>query len=71
MYKEAHISLVRKYERWHLFEETLREKFSKFREGAASFNPEPSHNKLDKPYNKENGRFIMEGAETIMELLNT
>lgn len=71
MYKEAHISLIRKYERWHLFEETLREKFSKFREGVASFNPEPSQNKLNRSYNKENDRFIMEGAETIMELLNT
>lgn len=71
MYKEAHISLIRKYEKWHLFEETLREKFPKFKEGAASPNPEPSLNKLNKLYNTKNGRFIMEGAETIMELLNT
>ncbi|MFA6807131.1 MAG: LAGLIDADG family homing endonuclease [Bacteroidales bacterium] len=71
MYKEAHMSLIRKYEKWHLFEETLREKFPKFKEGAASPNPEPSLNKLNNLYNTKNGRFIMEGAETIMELLNT
>lgn len=56
MYKGAHISLTRKFAKWHLFEETLKEKFSKFKEGEAHSNPEPSHN--------------MEGAETIMELLN-
>lgn len=70
MYKEAHIYLLRKYDKWHLFEETLREKFSKFKEGEAYSNPEPSYNESYKLYNKNNGRFIMEGAETIMELLN-
>lgn len=60
MYKEAHIYLKRKYDKWHLFEETLKVKFSKFKEREASPNPEPSHNK----------RFIMEGAETIMRLLS-
>lgn len=70
MYKEAHIYPIRKYDKWHLFEETLREKFSKFKEGDAYSNPEPSYNESYKLYNKSNGRFIMEGAETIMELLN-
>lgn len=42
MYNEAHIFLIRKYDKWHLFEETLREKFPKFKEGGASPNPEPS-----------------------------
>lgn len=60
MYKEAHISLIRKYETWHLFEETLREKFSKFKEGVASPNPESSRSE----------KFTMEGAETIMRLLS-
>lgn len=53
MYKEAHISLLRKYEKWHLFEETLREKFSKFREGIASLNPEPSYNSTYNLINKK------------------
>ena len=63
IYKEAHIYLKRKYDKGHLFQETLRVKFSKFKERDASLNPEPSHN-------KNNGQFIMEGAETIMRLLN-
>lgn len=71
MYKDAHILLIRKYDKWHLFEETLREKFSKFKEGDASSNPEPSYNKNNHLYNKINGRFIMEGAETIMRYLNS
>lgn len=71
MYKDAHIFLTRKYDKWHLFEETLREKFSKFKEGDASSNPEPSYNKNNYLYNKINGRFIMEGAETIMRYLNS
>lgn len=70
MYKEAHIYLMRKYDKWHLFEETLREKFPKFKEGVASPNPEPSLNKNGILYDKRNGRFIKEGAETIMELLS-
>lgn len=70
MYKEAHIYLLRKYEKWHLFEETLREKFSKFKEGVASSNPEPSLNNVNHLYNKRNGQYIMEGAETIMRLLS-
>lgn len=71
MYKDAHILLIRKYDKWHLFEETLREKLSKFKEGDASSNPEPSYNKNNHLYNKINGRFIMEGAETIMRYLNS
>lgn len=71
MYKEAHISLIRKYDKWHLFEETLREKFPKFKEGAASPNPEPSYNNVNHLIDKSNGRYIIEGAETIMGLLNT
>lgn len=70
MYSEAHIYLTRKYDKGHLFVETLREKFSKFKEGAASPNPEPSLNTANKTYNKTNGRFVMEGAETIIKLLN-
>lgn len=70
MYSGAHIFLKRKYERWHLFEETLREKFLKFREGEAPLNPEPSHNRNNHLYNKKDGRFIMEGAETIIGYLN-
>lgn len=70
IYKEAHIYLMRKYVKGHLFLETLREKFPKFKEGEASPNPEPSHNKNNYLINKNNGQFIMEGAETIMELLN-
>ena len=71
MYKEAHISLIRKYDKWHLFEKTLREKFPKFKEGVASPNPEPSYNSDNHLYNKINGQYIVEGAETIMGLLNT
>ena len=71
MYKEAHISLIRKYDKWHLFEKTLREKFPKFKEGVASPNPEPSYNSDNYLYNKINGQYIVEGAETIMGLLNT
>lgn len=33
-------------------------------------NPEPSRNKSNYLINKNNGKFIMEGAETIMRLLN-
>ena len=69
MYKEAHIYLIRKYEKWHLFVETLREKFSKFKERDASLNPEPSYNMADYLINKKNGQYIMEGAETIMRIL--
>lgn len=60
MYEEAHISLIRKYDKWHLFEETLREKCVKFKEGVAFPNPEPSLCK----------RFTKEGAETIIHCLN-
>lgn len=70
IYKEAHIYLMRKYVKGHLFLETLREKFPKFKEGVASPNPEPSRNNRNYLINKNNGQFIMEGAETIMELLN-
>lgn len=70
MYKEAHIYLKRKYVKGHLFVETLKEKFAKFRESDASANPEPSHNKC-KVRDKKTGRFIMEGAEIIMRYLNT
>ena len=70
IYNEAHIYIDRKYVKGHLFLETLREKFSKFKGGVASPNPEPSHNKNNSLYNKLNGQFIVEGAETIMELLN-
>lgn len=52
MYKEVHIYSIRKYDKWHLFEETLREKFSKFKEGDTYSNPEPSYNKSYKLYNK-------------------
>lgn len=58
MYKKASIFLIRKYDKWHLFEETLREKFPKFKEGDAFSNPEPSYSNI-------------EGAETIMGFLNT
>lgn len=70
IYNEAHIYLMRKYVKGHLFLETLREKFPKFKEGVASPNPEPSRNKSNYLFNKINGQFIMEGAETIMGLLN-
>lgn len=70
IYNEAHIYLMRKYVKGHLFLETLREKFPKFKEGVASPNPEPSRNKRNYLINKNNGQFIMEGAETIMGLLN-
>lgn len=70
IYDEAHIYLQRKYAKGHLFLETLREKFPKFKEGVASPNPEPSRNKNNYLINKNNGQFIMEGAETIMGLLN-
>ena len=70
MYKEAHIYLKRKYVKGHLFVETLKEKFAKFRESDASANPEPSHNKCNVR-DKKTGRFIMEGAEIIMRYLNT
>lgn len=70
MYNDAHIYLKRKYETRHLFEETLREKFSKFKESVASANPEPSHNSVNHLINMRNGRYIMEGAETIMRYLN-
>lgn len=70
IYTEAHIYLKRKYDKGHLFMETLREKFSKFKEGVASPNPEPSYNKNGDLINKNNGQFIMEGAETIMRLLS-
>lgn len=70
MYDKAHISLMRKYEKWHLFEETLRDKFSKFKEGVAFPNPEPSYNVNCNLIDNKNGRYIMEGAETIMRLLN-
>ena len=70
MYNEAHVFLIRKYDKWHLFEETLREKFPKFKEGGASPNPEPSYNSKGYLINKKNGQYIMEGAETIMGLLN-
>jgi len=43
MYKRASIFLIRKYDKWHLFEETLREKFPKFKEGETLSNPEPSY----------------------------
>lgn len=42
MYDDAHIYLMRKYEKRHLYEETHKEKFLKFKEGVASPNPEPS-----------------------------
>jgi hypothetical protein len=70
IYNEAHIFLMRKYVKGHLFLETLREKFPKFKEGVASPNPEPSYNNNNYLINKNNGQFIMEGAETIIGLLN-
>lgn len=70
IYNEAHIYLERKYVKGHLFLETLREKFPKFKEGVASLNPEPSYNNNNYLINKNNGQFIIEGAETIMGLLN-
>lgn len=70
IYNEAHIYLKRKYDKGHLFWETLREKFSKFKEEVASLNPEPSRNSYHYLINKNNGQFIMEGAETIMRLLS-
>lgn len=71
MYNEAHIYLMRKYEKWHLFAEMLREKCAKFKEGVASPNPEPSYNNAGHLINKKNGQYVMEGAETIMRYLNT
>jgi hypothetical protein len=71
MYNEAHIYLMRKYEKGHLFAEMLREKCAKFKEGDASSNPEPSCNSVGHLINKKNGQYIMEGAETIMRYLNT
>ena len=70
MYKEAHIYLTRKYDKGHLFLETLRVKFSKFKERDASLNPEPSYNRADHLINKNNGQYIIEGAETIMRILS-
>lgn len=70
IYKDAHIYLKRKYDKGYLFMETLREKCAKFKEGDASSNPEPSYNSYHKLYNKNNGTYIMEGAETIMHYLN-
>lgn len=61
MYQGASIYLQRKYDKWHLFEETLREKCVKFKESGAPANPEPSLSK----------RFGKEGAETIIRYLNT
>ena len=61
MYQGASIYLQRKYDKWHLFEETLREKCVKFKEGDTPANPEPSLSK----------RFGKEGAETIIRYLNT
>jgi hypothetical protein len=69
MYERASIYLMRKYSKWHLFEEILREKFSKFKERETLPNPEPSLNNNGKLIDKSNGQFIMEGAETIMRLL--
>jgi hypothetical protein len=71
MYKEAHIYLMRKYDRGHLFAEMLREKCAKFRERDASLNPEPSYNNTGHLIDRNNGQYIMEGAETIMRYLNT
>lgn len=71
MYNEAHIYLMRKYEKGHLFAEMLREKCAKFKEGVASPNPEPSYNSAGHLIDKKNGQYIMEGAETIMRYLNT
>ena len=61
MYQGASIYLQRKYDKWHLFEETLREKCVKFKESDTPANPEPSLSK----------RFGKEGAETIIRYLNT
>jgi hypothetical protein len=71
MYKESSIYLMRKYDKWHLFEETLRVKFSKFKEEKDSFNPEPSYDNNGYLRNNKNGRYMIEGAETIMRFLNT
>ena len=70
MYKDASIYLERKYLIGYLFGETLREKLSKFREREGNSNPEPSFNKSNKLIDKTNGRFILEGAETIMAHLS-
>jgi len=70
MYNDAHICLKRKYDTRHLFEETLREKFSKFKESTASANPEPSRNSMNCLIDKKSGKYIAEGAETIMRYLN-
>lgn len=70
MYKDANIYLERKYLIGYLFGETLREKLSKFREREGNSNPEPSFNKSNKLIDKTNGRFILEGAETIMAHLS-
>ena len=61
MYQGASIYLQRKYDKWHLFEETLRVKCVKFKESDTPANPEPS---LSKKFGKE-------GAETIIRYLNT
>ena len=55
------IYLQSKYDKWHLFEETLREKCVKFKESDTPANPEPSLSK----------RLGKEGAETIIRYLNT
>lgn len=70
MYNEANIYLIRKYNQGHLFAEMLREKCAKFKEGAASPNPEPSRNSAGHCINRKNGQYIMEGAETIMRYLS-
>lgn len=71
MYREAHIYLIRKYDKGYLFVETLRAKCAKFRERDASSNPEPSYNSIGKLIDKKTGRYLMEGAETIMRYLST
>lgn len=70
MYNEAHIYLMRKYDKGYLFVETLRAKCAKFRERDASSNPEPSYNSIGKLIDKKTGRYLMEGAETIMRYLS-
>lgn len=70
MYKDASIYLERKYLTGYLFGETLREKLPKFRERDGNSNPESSFNKSNKLIDKTSGRFILEGAETIMAHLS-
>lgn len=70
MYINSHIFLERKYKIWHLLGEILKEKLSKFREGEENYNPEPSYNKTNNYVCKTSGRFIIEGAETIMAYLS-